>query len=295
MIRAELIQASTLGLEMRSQTRVSLDNRFDSETTIKSIENPKEQLLEIIKKNEIAESKLVAVLEKRSVNRECTHELLRSLGYTPVGFELSEDLITLLRRGTRFDLLLASFDGDGSQVADDVRALKLAAGSTVPLLLMVREAQLHIVAASAYTANVDFILAPCNPLELEARFAALQRSISSDELDEGFRCGSYYFNPRGRKVDLFGKEVKLQPREFDLACRFFRNPGYIHARKALFRSVWGRDRSDDETRTLDVHVARLRKKLDLGPHSECELLSIYSVGYQLKIHPPGDDGSANEK
>jgi DNA-binding response OmpR family regulator len=242
------------------------------------------QLFAFIEEQEIVASKLTAVLETSAADRDRVCELLRSLGYKPVCCELSEGLVISPQKGACFDPMVESLDCDGSQFSHDVQALRRADGTDVPLLLIVRGVQLRIGAISASAANADFIRASCNPSELEARLTELRNSVSPEEGDEGFRCGGYHFNPISRTVNFQGKRVRLKPLEFDLACQFFLNPGCVHPRQTLLRSVWGQIWFDSKTRTLDVHVSSLRKKLDLGPHRRCELVVVRSVGYRLKIY-----------
>jgi len=275
---------------MSLQTGISSGERFDLEAPTPTSESSKEQLCEFeAMAMAMPEPKLVAVFAKSPGDCERICDFVRSAGHTPIGFTPGEDPATPLRRQVRFDLLLARFDGEGPRLSDDVQALRRLVGTNVPLLLMAREAQLHAVAAIATAVDVDFILMPCRTWEFEARFAALRRSAFPEAQRESFRWGCYHFDPPGRKVWMSEKEIQLPPVEFDLAYLFFRNPGSIHSRKALLRKVWGRSWHEGGTRTIDVHVARVRKKLDLGPHRACELLAVYNVGYQLRICDPSDD------
>jgi DNA-binding response OmpR family regulator len=282
VLATEAKLGSPLGSVLSLQESASLSKRFDSDATPETAENSNAQFFAFVEEHEAASSKVTAVLETSAVDRDRICELLRSLGYKPVGFELRENLVTSLRQGASFDLLVASLDGNGSCLSNDARALRRAAGMDVPLLLIVREVQLRTVAASASAANADFILAPCNPLELEARLRGLRKSASSGGWSEEFHCGCYHFHPLSRTVHFSGKRVRLQPMEFELARQFFLNPGHVYSRKALFRAIWGQTRYDSRTRTIDAHVSRLRKKLDLGPHRGCELAVVYGVGYQFQ-------------
>jgi DNA-binding response OmpR family regulator len=239
----------------------------------------------LVEEQGIVASKLAAVLGTSATDRDRTCDLLRSLGYEPIGFELNENLMASLYQGMYFDLLVANLDANGRQLSFDAQTLRSAIGTEVPLLLIVRELHLHTAVTSASAANADFILAPCNPLEFEARLMRLRNSTARKEWENGFRCGVYHFHPFDHNVHFQGKKVKLKPLEFRLACRLFRNPGVTHSREGLFRCVWGRAQLDNETRTLDVHIAKLRKSLELGPCSGYTLRSVYNVGYQLMILP----------
>lgn len=271
----------------------SLSNRFNFDALIRTAEGSNAKLFAFVEESEVASLKVAAVLDTSAAGRNRICELLRSLGYKPVGFELRETLEASLQQGAYFDLLVASLDGNGDRLSNDALALRCAAGIDVPLLLVVREVQLRTAAASASAAGADFILAPVNPLELEARLTGLRKSVPSRKWKDGFRCGCYHFDLPSRTVRFSGKRVRLQPTEFDLARHFFLNPGQVYSREALFHAVWGQTQYDSRTRTVDAHVSRLRKKLDLGAHRGYGLVVVYGVGYQLQIYSSVGE-SANE-
>ena len=279
---------------MSLQTSISLDESFDLEAPTQAPAGSESRLCEF-EARELPEPKLVAVFAESAAACERICDFVRSVGHVPTGFVLREDLASTLRKEVRFDLLLARFVSDGRRLSDDVQAFRHMVGTDIPLLLMAGEAQLHAVAAIASAVNVDFMLMPFRPSEFEARFVALRRSAYPKAQKEGFHWGCYYFDPSRRKVHMSGKEIPLPPAEFDLACLFFQNPGFIYSRKALFRRVWGRTWHESGSRTIDVHVARLRKKLDLGPHRECELLAVYCVGYQLRTCHPSSDNRVEDE
>ena len=282
----------TLRRAMSLQASISLGERFDLEAPTPTPVSSKTPHCETVA-SALPARLLGGVSAKTPADCECVCDFVRSAGHTPIGFGMSEDLTASLREELRFDLLLARFDGDGPRLSDEVQALRRRVGTDVPLLLMAREAQLRTVATIASAVNVDFILLPCNPPEFEARFMRLRRSAFPEAHKEGFRWGCYYFDPSSRKVYMFGEEILLPPVEFDLAYLFFRNPGIIYSRRTLFRKIWGGNWHESGSRTLDVHVARLRKKLELGPHRECELLAVYGVGYQLRTSYPSSDDDEN--
>lgn len=221
-------------------------------------------------------------------DRERASDIVSSLGYKAVEFDCSEDLMTALLHGSRFDLFLAGFDGPESRLLSGAKMLRSVLGPNAPLLLMVREAQLGGVHALMKGASEDFIVMPCNPAELGARVMAFSSLSASAELYGEFRCGAYHFQALGRVVSFNGRRVKLQPMEFDLALHFFRNPGVAHSRKTLFDAVWTRAQAEEsDTRTLDVHIARLRRKLEICEANGCELQSVRNVGYRLNFYADG--------
>lgn len=283
VLTARTVRNSTLAFAsaLNSRTDMPPSSQFDSEAMSAASDNSN-VLFFACGEKDAAAPKVAAVLGIDGGDRNRVCELLGSLGYEAVSFGLREELVASLRYRHRcFDLLVASLDGNGRELPYDAQALRSSIGPDVPLLLMMRETQLYAAAASASAAKADFILAPCNPLEFEARLAGQRTSATAKDEEREFRCGSYHFYPIGRTVHFWGKRIRLKPLEFDLARRLFRNPSIIHSRQTLFQHVWEHVPHNRETRTIDIHVASLRKKLDLGPDREFDLRVVFNVGYQL--------------
>ena len=94
------------------------------------------------------------------------------------------------------------------------------------------------------------------------------------------RFGRIELDVEGRRIRLNGQEVELTQREFDLAVVLLNNIGRVLGRDELLSSVWVRE-ADVDTRTVDTHASRLRKKLGLAGESGLMLMSVYGQGYRL--------------
>jgi DNA-binding response OmpR family regulator len=94
------------------------------------------------------------------------------------------------------------------------------------------------------------------------------------------RFGNIELDLAGRRIKLAGVEVDLTQREFDLAVVLLRNVGRVLPREELLASVWVRE-TEVDSRTVDTHASRLRKKLGLGGESGLMLSSVYGQGYRL--------------
>ena len=124
----------------------------------------------------------------------------------------------------------------------------------------------------------DYIPKPIRYMEFMARVHALLRRRQPRASTLQF--GSISIDMDGRKITLAGIEVDLTQREFELAIILLRNIGRVLSRDELLTSVWSRDAGVD-TRTVDTHASRLRKKLGLGGESGLMLSSVYGQGYRL--------------
>ena len=116
--------------------------------------------------------------------------------------------------------------------------------------------------------------------ELVARIRANTRRKGDEGRSQGDRqsFGPYTVDAGLQAVLRDGKPVELTQREYDLVCYFLASAGRVVSREELMEKVWGVDYCG-ETRTVDVHVAALRRKLDLGG----ELTTAYKIGYRLEV------------
>jgi DNA-binding response OmpR family regulator len=124
----------------------------------------------------------------------------------------------------------------------------------------------------------DYVTKPFNPRALVARVKAiLRRTDGTVRLGRPIEVGTLRIEPRRREVFVGDRGVDLRAREFDLLAALARDPGVVLSREALLEDVWGTDFAG-ETRTVDVHVSELRKKL--GPEGPT-IESVRGIGYRL--------------
>ena len=120
----------------------------------------------------------------------------------------------------------------------------------------------------------DYIVKPFEPMELIARAEAVLRRTGRLGT---VRVFGLEVDPAGRMVKRNSQPVALTPREFDLFLLLVRNRGLALYRDVIYERVWG-DIAEDDTRTLDLHIQRLRKKLGL----QKEIRTVYKIGYMLE-------------
>jgi DNA-binding response OmpR family regulator len=129
----------------------------------------------------------------------------------------------------------------------------------------------------------DYVTKPFNARELVARVRAVlrlaHRSAGGCPAD-CLRFGPLEIDLSGRQVLKAGEPIDLTPKEFDLLVLLARHPGRVFGRDTLLERVWGYDFAGD-SRTVDVHVGRLRRKLEEDPHKPRYLLTVRSIGYKF--------------
>jgi len=173
------------------------------------------------------------------------------------------------------DLMLPKVDG--FEVCREVRRR----GETPIIMLTARSDDVDAVVGLELGAD-DYVTKPFNPRALVARVrAVLRRTDVTARGGRPIEMGDLRIDPRRRDVQVGDRRVELRAREFDLLAALARDPGVVLTRDMLLESVWGTD-FPGETRTVDVHVAELRKKLAPdGPAIE----TVRGVGYRL-VPPP---------
>jgi two-component system alkaline phosphatase synthesis response regulator PhoP len=172
------------------------------------------------------------------------------------------------------DLMLPGKDG-----YDVCKAIRKT--SNVPIIMLTaKETELERVLGLELGAD-DYITKPFSPLELIARIKAVLRRSSGQEDDEAdeYTVGSIFMKVGTREVLVKGKPVDLTRKEFDLLHTFMQNAGKVLTREFLLQKVWGYE-YEGETRTVDVHIRHLRRKL--GPEGEERIETIHGVGYKLR-------------
>lgn len=129
----------------------------------------------------------------------------------------------------------------------------------------------------------DYLTKPFNILELRARIKALMRRTydSTSSKSEIINSRDITINVPSRKVNISGKPIDLTSKEFDILFLLVTNPGKIYNRETLLEIIWGYDYYGD-SRTVDVHVRRLREKIEKDPGNPQYVLTKWGVGYYYK-------------
>jgi two-component system, OmpR family, response regulator len=179
------------------------------------------------------------------------------------GFEVTwvtrrADALLALEQG-EFRLALLDLqlpDGDGLDLCRAIRD-----SSRLPVVIVTaRDEEIDRIVGLELGAD-DYVTKPFSPRELIARVRAVLRRAEPDEAEEAVVAGDIALEHDSRTVSVAGREVELTGREFDLLAYLLAHPGTVMTRERLLERVWGLS-FPGGTRTVDVHVAQLRRKLD---------------------------------
>ena len=210
---------------------------------------------------------------------------LENEGYqVKVGYD-GEEAVELAREGA-FDLIILDLmmpKIDGLQACMRIREF-----SNVPIIMLTaRSEDTDKIIGFEYGAD-DYITKPFNILELKARIRAMLRraGAAAQRTGEGRLTQGHITLDTAQRSAWRGEEpVELTAKEFDLMELLMRNPGRVYSRENLLNVVWGYEYAGDY-RTVDVHVRRLREKLELDPANPEYIRTKWGVGYYLKGQQP---------
>lgn len=155
-------------------------------------------------------------------------------------------------------------------------------GWDIPIIFITaRDTEADIVSALRAGAD-DYIIKPPKYLELLARIQSLERRTKAQNCQQ---IGRYEIDRESHQIRMQGQPVELTNKEFELACYLMTHPGKLLSRVHLLDKIWGLNANVD-TRTIDTHVSRIRRKLLLNPDNGWEIIPVYGYGYRIeKVSP----------
>jgi len=217
----------------------------------------------------------VLVVDDDAALSEMLGIVLRGEGFDPVfcgdggtaldAFRSAKPDVVLL------DLMLPGIDG-----IDVCRAIRLESGT--PIVMLTAKSDTIDVVVGLESGADDYIVKPFKPKELVARIRARIRR-TDDVGAQVLSIGDLVIDVNGHTVRRGGEVLALTPLEFDLLACLAKKPGQVFTREALLQEVWGYRHAAD-TRLVNVHVQRLRAKIERDPEAPEIVLTVRGVGYK---------------
>lgn len=211
-------------------------------------------------------------LEQDGMEVDCAYDGEEALSMAK---EKEYDMILL-------DLMLPKLDG--LSVCQQIREF-----SNVPIVMLTAKGEdMDKILGLEYGAD-DYITKPFNILEVKARIKAIMRRSSKKSRRGGqaetkmITAGDLKLDREGRRVFIGEKEINLTAKEFDLLELLVCNPNKVYSRESLLSFVWGNKASESgDVRTVDVHVRRLREKIEPSPSDPKYVHTKWGVGYYFR-------------
>lgn len=183
-------------------------------------------------------------------------------------------------RNNQYDIILLDVmlpKLTGFEVCQQIREF-----SNVPIIMLTaRDDDMDKILGLEYGAD-DYITKPFNILEVKARIKAIMRRIEPKKAGgaekKSVESGSLRLDCEGRRAYINGKETGLTAKEFEVLELLMLNPNKVYSRESLLRLVWGTDYPGD-VRTVDVHIRRLREKIEANPSEPQYVHTKWGVGY----------------
>ena len=223
----------------------------------------------------------IALLEDDQDQSVLVQAWLEDAGHKCAVFSSGKDLTMSLLHES-YDLLVLDWlvpDMNGIEVLQWVRDNM---EWRIPVLFITqRDAEEDVVEALESGAD-DYMAKPVKRAEMLARIGSISRrsqSVLTD--DDVLEFTPYSLQRSSRTVKLNGENIEVTRKEFELTLFFFRNAGRVLSRGYILETVWGRS-AEVNTRTVDTHISRLRRKLAIGAENGWKLTSIYQHGYRLE-------------
>ena len=188
-----------------------------------------------------------------------------------------------MARAQRYDLIILDLM---MPVMDGLEAcMHIREESTVPIIMLTAKSEdTDKLLGFEYGAD-DYLTKPFNILELKARARALLRrsgmTAAAEESGAQLRCAGFRIDTERRMVWRGEEEVNLTAKEFDMIELLMRSEGKVFSREALLNTVWDYHYQGEE-RTVDVHIRRLREKLEQDPANPAHIITKWGVGYYFK-------------
>ncbi len=223
-------------------------------------------------------AKTILVIEDDSNIRELLRLYLEQEGYA---IETAQDGMEGLRTFKRIhpDLVLLDLMMpvmDGTQVMKELRAI-----SKIPVIMLTAKGETFDKVAGLELGADDYVTKPFEMRELIARVRAVLRRYDKDETSQKLEFDNLIIDKESYNIIVKGEKMEIPPKEIELLYFLASSPNRVFTRAQLLDDVWGFDYFGD-TRTVDVHVKRLREKLQ-GVSDKWEIKTVWGVGYKFEV------------
>jgi DNA-binding response OmpR family regulator len=228
----------------------------------------------------------ILVVDDEEAIAEGLARLLRQEGYEPVSARTGADALLQIE-AARPDLIVLDLmlpDLDGYELCRRVRARP----DYVPILMLTARGELVDKLVGLELGADAYLAKPFQPRELLAQIRAILRLIAEKEAERRGQLappidhGPVRFWEDQHRVEVDGQPRELPPKEFELLGLLLRHPGQVFGRETLLREVWGYDFLGD-SRTVDVHVQRLRARIEADPGNPRLIRTVRGFGYRMAL------------
>jgi DNA-binding response OmpR family regulator len=223
----------------------------------------------------------VAIADDESEIIEFLGRIVEEQGYVYAGYPDGTALSNALLRDT-FDLVILDWNMPGKNGMEILEWMKNAVEDCPPVIMMTSRTAKQDISDALNAGADDYITKPEDKNVIAARInALLRRNSGASAMEATAQYGDYILNRIEQRVKHGDKEIALTAKEFELTDLMFRNRDRTLSRRYIMETVW-RTNAHLATRTLDMHVSRIRSKLALKPENGFRIFTVFGYGYRLE-------------
>ncbi len=224
----------------------------------------------------------IAVVDDEEAIRGFVSRALSESGHSCASYRGGRALLSALAKET-FDLVIMDWNMPEMSGIEIIRSMHALLENRPPIIMLTSRSEKEDIAEALNQGADDFIVKPESPIVIAARVNALLRRTSGGGVpqDEAPRFGGYMFDKSRGAVTFGDREIMLTSKEFALALLLFSNQDRPLSRRYIMEAVW-KSVADLSTRTLDMHISRIRTKLSLRPENGFSLRTVFGYGYRLE-------------
>lgn len=212
---------------------------------------------------------------------EHVHIVLMRAGFVCERYSSETTLLRMVRRRS-FDFILIDIGSEFESTENIFSWLSCRSGDSTPVLVLSSVRNADWVADALNAGADDFLVRPFEPVELTARIQAILRRSNRRQVRRLIEIAGFSLDREASTFAYQGVPIELTPREFTMAWLLFSSPGVYISRETIGTAIWGMD-SEIAGRTIEQHIYKLRKKLQLGPERGVIIRTAYNQGYRLEL------------
>lgn len=222
----------------------------------------------------------ICLLEDDLAQAELVVSWLQEAGYTVDHKPNSREFLQQMKAHS-YDLAILDWEVPGMTGVDVLEHLRNALEWEGMVLFTTQRDSETDVARALHAGADDYLVKPLRKEETLARLVALARRSGSQVMDDIINIGPIRLNRKAQEISVDGEAIKLTSKDFQLARYMIEHAGKLVSRDQLLKSIWGINETVN-TRTVDVHMSRIRRKLGINPEMGYRIKTIYQYGYRLE-------------
>lgn len=222
----------------------------------------------------------IAVVEDEAEYSEYLARLISRSGHVCATFSTGASLLAEVRRET-FDLILLDWNLPDILGIDLLKSIRSSQPSSIATIMLTSRNDKQDMTAALNAGADDYIVKPESPEVILARIDAVLRRSQPEAAERFYVVDDYEFDQLSSTVTYRGERVTLSVKEFQLALLLFQNPHRALSRNYLMEAIW-QSVPDLPSRTLDMHISKIRSKLQLRPENGYRIVALSGYGYRME-------------